>query len=217
MSEPEPVPAIELNCLGGELHQALVGEPGEHGAEGLLLAHARLEGVLALEARGDPERLAAVIAEARERAEQELLVRDRLADLERRVPCGEHRQVVVVELVHRLGVVDLELVVGDLVDPRAHDLAEQLAAGLTPDALRYDPDRFLRLDEAQWHVRQIRTGSRRKDAMSSSGSWTHSAARPGQSAHSEKCGSAEGSKRPSTTPFARPSSSRSSASASADS
>ena len=60
---------------------------------------------------------------------------------------------------------DLELIFGDLVDPRAHDLAEQLAAGLTPDALRYDSDRFLRLDEAQWHGRHIRTGSGRKDAM----------------------------------------------------
>ena len=127
--------------------------------ERLLLAHAGLEGVLALEAGGDPQRLAAVIAEPRERAQQELLVRDRLADLERGVPRGEDREIVVVELLDRLRVVDLELVLGDLVDPRAHDLAEELAARLAPDALGDDSDRFLRLDEAEWHDRQFRTGA----------------------------------------------------------
>src|SRR5215212_2909947 len=89
-----------------------------------------------------------------------------MTDLERRVPRREHRQVVVVELLDGLRVVDLELVVGDLVDPRAHDLAQELAARLAPDALGDDPDRFLRLDEAQWHDRQSRTGSRRKAWLS---------------------------------------------------
>ena len=106
-----------------------------------------------------------LLAEVREGAEQELLVRDRVADLERGVPGREDRQVVVVELLDGLRVVHLELVLGDLVDPRADDLAEQLPARLAADALRNDPDRFLRLDEAQWHGRHIRTGSRRKDAM----------------------------------------------------
>ena len=65
----EAVPAVELDRLGGELHQPLLGEPGQHGAERLLLAHPGLEGVLALEAGGDAERLTAVIAKPRERAE----------------------------------------------------------------------------------------------------------------------------------------------------
>ena len=92
-----------------------------------------------------------MLAKAGEGAQQEVLVGDRLADLERRVPRGEDGQVVVVELVDRLCVVDLQLVVGDLVDPCAHDLAEQLAAGLAAHALGDDSDRFLRFDEAERH------------------------------------------------------------------
>src|SRR3712207_7118678 len=62
-------------------------------------------------------------------------VRHGRAHVERRVPRGEHRQVVVVEVLHRLGVVHLELVLRDLVDPGVDDLAEQLAAGLAADGL----------------------------------------------------------------------------------
>jgi hypothetical protein len=40
---------------------------------------------------------------------------------------------VLVELRDRLGVVLLELLVRDLIDPGAHSLAEELAAGLTAD------------------------------------------------------------------------------------
>ena len=68
--------------------------------------------------------------ERRERADQELPVGDRRADLHRGVPGGEHRQVVLVEVGDRLGVVGRELLLGDLVDPGAHQLAEQLAARL---------------------------------------------------------------------------------------
>jgi hypothetical protein len=74
------------------------------------------------------------------------------------VPCGEHRQVIVVELVDGLGVVHLQLVVGNLVDPGAHDLAQQLTACLTPDALGNDPDRFLWLDEAERHLPSLPSG-----------------------------------------------------------
>src|ERR687896_2736710 len=55
----QPVPAVELDRFRGELHQALGREPGQHRAERLLLADAGVEGVLALEAGGDAERLAA--------------------------------------------------------------------------------------------------------------------------------------------------------------
>src|SRR4051812_27363290 len=74
-----------------------------------------------------------------------------MADLERRVPRGEHREVVVIEFVDGLGVVSLELVLRYLVHPRAHDLAEKLAARLTADRLRDHADGFLWLDEAERH------------------------------------------------------------------
>ena len=98
--------------------------------------------------------------EVPERAEEELLVGDRMADLERGVPGGEHRQVVVVELLDGLGVVHRELVVGDLVDPCADHLAEELPACLAADALGHDSDRFLRLDEAERHLPCLPFGSR---------------------------------------------------------
>ena len=60
----EAVPAIQLHRLRGELPQPGRREPGQHRVERLLLADAGLEGVLALEAGGDPQRLAAVLAEA---------------------------------------------------------------------------------------------------------------------------------------------------------
>ena len=100
-----------------------------------------------------------MLAEAREGPKQELLVSDRVPDLERGVPCGEHREIVVVELFDGLRIVPVELVVGDLVDPGTHDLAEQLAARLAPHALGDDPDRFLWLDEAERHLPSISSGS----------------------------------------------------------
>ena len=92
----------------------------------------------------------------REGADQEVLVRDRRADLHRRVPRGQHRQVVLVEVIDRLGVVRRELLLGDLVDPRAHQLAQQLATRLAPDRLGDDADGVLRLDETQWHDARAR-------------------------------------------------------------
>jgi hypothetical protein len=80
------------------------------------------------------------------------------------VPRGEHREVVLVEVGHRLGVVRRELLLGDLVHPRAHELAEDLPAGLAPDRLRDDADGVLRLDEAERHGEKVR---RRSD-----GSWS---------------------------------------------
>ena len=50
-----------------------------------------------------------------------------------------------------LGVVDRQFLVGDVVHPRAHDLADELAAGLAADGLGDHADRVLRLDEAEWH------------------------------------------------------------------
>src|SRR4051794_10080152 len=119
----EPVPAVELDGFRGELPHPRLRQPRQHRVERLLLADSGIEGLVAAEARRDPKRLAAQLTQPWEGLQQELLVRDRLADLERRVPRGQHREVVVVELVDRLGVVGLQLVLGDLVDPRADDLA----------------------------------------------------------------------------------------------
>src|ERR671917_1259385 len=82
----QPVPAVQLDGLAGQLHQPLVGQPRQHRVERLLLADARLEGVVPLESGGDPQRLAAVLAEAREGGQEEGLVRDRLPHLEPGVP-----------------------------------------------------------------------------------------------------------------------------------
>src|SRR6185437_5925230 len=98
--------------------------------------------LLAAEAGGELEGLATVLAEGAEGAHQEVAVGDRLADLEGPVPGGEHREIVLVELRDRLRVVDLELGVGDLVDPGAHRLAEELAAGLTADRVGYGANRI---------------------------------------------------------------------------
>src|SRR4051794_2594065 len=92
-----------------------------------------------------------MLPETGERLHEELLVRHGLADLHRSVPRGEHRQVVVVELVDRLRVVRLELVVGNLVDPGADYLTKELAARLAADGLGHYANRFLRLDEAEGH------------------------------------------------------------------
>ena len=58
---------------------------------------------------------------------------------------------MLVELRDRPRVVGLELVVGDLVDPGAHGLPEELAAGLTADRVGDRADRVCGIDEAQRH------------------------------------------------------------------
>src|ERR1019366_2324810 len=44
-----------------------------------------------------------------------------------------------------------ELGLRNFVNPRAHDLAQDLAARLTSDRIGDDPDGVLRFDEAEWH------------------------------------------------------------------
>jgi hypothetical protein len=127
------VPHVELHRLAAELHQAGRREPLQDQFERALLRDPLLKGLLTAEAGGEFKGLAAILAEGVEGAHQEVAVRDRLADLHRAVPGGEHGDVVLVELGDRLGVVLLELLVGNLVDPGAHRLAEELAAGLTAD------------------------------------------------------------------------------------
>src|SRR3954454_21561344 len=148
----QPVPAVELEALGHQLLAALLREPRQHRLERLLLLDARVERLLAAHAGGDLQRLAARLAEGGERVDEELAVGDGRGDLHRGVPRGEHGEVVLVEVGQRLGVVRRELLVGDLVDPRADQLAEQLAAGLATDRLDHDADRILRIDEAEGHV-----------------------------------------------------------------
>ena len=127
------VPHVELHRLAAELHQTGRREPLEHQIQRPLLRDALLEGLLAAEAGGELEGLALVVAEGLEGAHQEVAVRHRLADLHRAMPGREHRDVMLVELRDRLGVVLVELVVGDLIHPGAHGLTEELAARLTAD------------------------------------------------------------------------------------
>ena len=82
------------------------------------------------------------------------------------MPGGEHRQIVVVEHLDRLGVVHLQLVVGYLVDPGSDDLAQQLAAGLATHGLGDDTYGFLGFDEAQGHVPEGTRRIRRNGGIS---------------------------------------------------
>src|SRR4051812_22560134 len=91
------VPQGQLDALARELDRAGAAEAGQDGLQRLLLGDAGVEGLLAAEARGDLQRLALVVAEAVEDAYEEVAVGDRLADLERGVPGGEHREVVLVQ------------------------------------------------------------------------------------------------------------------------
>src|SRR4051812_36646464 len=147
----EAIPQIELDALLRELHRPLARQARQDGLQRLLLGDAGLEGLLAAEAGGDLQRLATVLAERREDVHEEVAVGDRLADLQRGVPGGEHRQVVLVEVGDRLGVVSVQLALWDLVDPRADELAEQLTPGLAADGLCDDADRVVRFDEAEGH------------------------------------------------------------------
>jgi hypothetical protein len=74
------------------------GEQLEHQLERVLLGDAGVDCLLAAEAGGELEGLAAVVAERAEGAHQEVAVGDRVTNLERAVPGGEHREVVLVEL-----------------------------------------------------------------------------------------------------------------------
>ena len=152
---------------------ALLRQPRQHRVERLLLPHPGLERLLAAEARGDLQRLAAVLAQRREHVDEELLVRDRMADLQRRVPRGQHRQVVLVEVGDRLGVVGLELGLRDLVHPGPHDFAEDLPTRLAPDGLGDDSYGVLRFDEAEGH-----RGSGLEDADAAEGRWWRGRNRP---------------------------------------
>src|SRR5207247_110474 len=157
----EPVPEVEPDALRRELHRARAAEVGQHRLEGLLLGDPRVERLLAAEARRDLQRLAPVLPQARERVDEEVAVGDRLTDRERGVPGREHRQVGLVEVGDRLGVVRLEVAIGDLVDPGPHELANELAPGLAPDRLGDDADRVLGFDEAEGHRSSLTLVDRR--------------------------------------------------------
>jgi hypothetical protein len=58
---------------------------------------------------------------------------------------------VLVEVGHSLGVVGLELGLGDLVHPGTHDFAEDLPTRLAADGFGYYSYGVLRFDEAEWH------------------------------------------------------------------
>src|SRR4051812_41325321 len=85
----EPVPAIQLEGLGGQFRLALCRQPRHDGVDdGVAAGLLAREGVVASEARGDLQRLAAVVAQARECLQQELLVGDGLTDIQRCMPGG---------------------------------------------------------------------------------------------------------------------------------
>src|SRR5687768_18327504 len=71
------------------------------------------------------------------------------------MPGGQHREIIVIEVVHRLRVVDHQLVVWNLVHPRGHHLTEELQASLTSNRLGNDANGLLGLDEAQWHGAKV--------------------------------------------------------------
>ena len=64
-------------------------------------------------------------------------------------------EIVLVEIGDRPCVVEGEFLVGDVVDPRPHDLADELTACLSPDGLGNDSNGILRLNEAEWHLRLL--------------------------------------------------------------
>src|SRR5205823_6044983 len=153
----EAIPHIQLYALVRELDRALVRQAREDGGERLLLSHSGLEGLLAPEASRDLQGLTAVVAEAREHPHEELRVGNRLTNLERGVPCGQQMQVVLVEVSDRLRVVGRQFLIGDVINPGAYDLPDELPARLAPDRLGDDADGILRLNEAEWHRDSRRT------------------------------------------------------------
>jgi hypothetical protein len=60
-------------------------------------------------------------------------------------------QIVLVEVGDRLGVVQRQLLLWDVIDPGANDLTDELPAGLSTHGLGYDSNRILRFDEAERH------------------------------------------------------------------
>src|ERR1700704_283637 len=80
------------------------------------------------------------------------------------MPSREQVQVVLVKVGDRLRVVDGQLWLRDVIDPSAHDLADDLTARLAPDRLGDHSNGVLRLDEAKGH-RDSRGGGETADTM----------------------------------------------------
>src|SRR4051794_41815845 len=87
----EAIPQIELDALLRELHRPLARQARQDGLQRLLLGDAGLEGLLAAEAGGDLQRLAAVLAERREDGHEEVAGGDRLGGPPRGGPGGGER------------------------------------------------------------------------------------------------------------------------------
>ena len=145
------VPDVELDGLDRELHLPRRREPLEHGVERPLLGDTAVNRLLAAKAGGELQRLASVLSERAEGSHQEVPVGHRVTDVERGVPGGEHRDVVLVELGDRPRVVRLELVVGDLVNPGPNRLPQQLAPGLPAHGIGDRTDRIGGVYEAERH------------------------------------------------------------------
>src|ERR1700729_844575 len=152
----QAVPLIQLDALLSQLYRPRTRQMGKHRVERLFLGYACLEGFLALEAGGYLQSLTAVLAQAREDADEEVGVGNRMADLERGVPGRQQVQVVLIQAGDRALVMERELPVGKIVNPCAHHLADELPAGLAADGVGDHSDRVVRLDEAEWHCRHFR-------------------------------------------------------------
>ena len=74
-----------------------------------------------------------------------------MTDLERGVPCGQQVQVILVEAGDRALIVERELLVGKIVDPCAHNLADELPSSLAADGICDHSDGVVWLDEAERH------------------------------------------------------------------
>src|SRR5690349_6152612 len=74
-----------------------------------------------------------------------------MADFQRRMPRRQQRQVILVEVGDRLGVVGFELGLRDLVHPGPYDFTEDLPTRLAPDGLGDHSYGVLRFDEAEGH------------------------------------------------------------------
>ena len=148
------IPEIKLDALVGQLDSALAGKPGKNGVKRLILGDTSLESLLAAKAGGDLQGLAAILAEALEDPHEEFGVRYRLTDLKRCMPGRQQVQIVVVKTGNGLGVVPGELLIGYVINPRAHDLADELPTCLTSDGLGDDSNGVLGFDEAEGHRSQ---------------------------------------------------------------
>jgi hypothetical protein len=147
----EPVPEIQLEALVRELRAALAREVRQDGLHRLLLG-------TPLSNASSPRKPAAIFSASRRFSPSDGKTLTRKSRLAIGWPTSSEachaasiEQVVLVQVGDRLGVVRIQVVLGDLVDPRANHLAKQLPPCLAADGFGDDADRVLGFDEAERH------------------------------------------------------------------